>query len=95
MEFPKNMLGLGAFVYLRKSRMEEGLETAEVLSKHHQALDECAQRHGLVILEYFSVVVSGKASMPAPRCSASWRLWRPGTVTLFSVWTWTGSPAGG
>ena len=39
---PQDMLGKTAYVYLRKSRMEEGLETAEVLRKHHQALDECA-----------------------------------------------------
>ena len=63
---PQDMLGKTAYVYLRKSRMEEGLETAEVLSKHHQALDECAQRHGLVILDYFSEVISGESLYARP-----------------------------
>lgn len=64
---PQDMLGKTAYVYLRKSRMEEGLETEEVLRKHHQALDECAQRHGLVILEYFSEVVSGESLYARPQ----------------------------
>ena len=63
----QDMLGKTAYVYLRKSRMEEGLETEEVLRKHHQALDECAQRHGLVILEYFSEVVSGESLYARPQ----------------------------
>jgi len=61
------MLGKTAYVYLRKSRMEEGLETEEVLRKHHEALDECAQRHGLVILEYFAEVVSGESLYARPQ----------------------------
>lgn len=64
---PQDMLGKTAFVYLRKSRMEEGMETQEVLRKHHQALDECAQRHGLVILDYFSEVVSGESLYARPQ----------------------------
>ena len=63
----QDMLGKTAFVYLRKSRMEEGLETEEVLRKHHQALDECAQRHGLVIQDYFSEVVSGESLYARPQ----------------------------
>lgn len=63
----QDMLGKTAYVYLRKSRMEEGLETEEVLRKHHKALDECAQRHGLVILEYFSEVVSGESLYARPQ----------------------------
>lgn len=64
---PQDMLGKTAYVYLRKSRMEEGMETEEVLRKHHQALDECAQRHGLVILDYFSEVVSGESLYARPQ----------------------------
>lgn len=64
---PQDMLGKTAYVYLRKSRMEEGLETEEVLRKHHKALDECAQRHGLVIAEYFSEVVSGESLYARPQ----------------------------
>lgn len=63
----QDMLGKTAFVYLRKSRMEEGLETEEVLRKHHKALDECAQRHGLEILGYFSEVVSGESLYARPQ----------------------------
>lgn len=64
---PQDMLGKTAYAYLRKSRMEEGLETEEVLRKHHQSLEECAQRHGLVILEYFSEVVSGESLYARPQ----------------------------
>ena len=64
---PQDMLGKTAFVYLRKSRMEEGMETQEVLRKHHEALDECARRHGLEILEYFSEVVSGESLYARPQ----------------------------
>ncbi|MEY8386711.1 recombinase family protein [Oscillospiraceae bacterium 38-13] len=59
--------GRTAAVYLRKSRMEEGLETEEVLRRHHQALDECARLHGLDILEYFSEVVSGESLYARPQ----------------------------
>ena len=64
---PPDMLGQTAYAYLRKSRMEEGLETAEVLRKHHAALDECARRHGLVVLDYFSEVVSGESLYARPQ----------------------------
>lgn len=64
---PSELQGKTACVYLRKSRMEEGLETEEVLRRHHQALDECARRHGLVILEYFSEVVSGESLYARPQ----------------------------
>lgn len=63
----KDMPGLGAFAYLRKSRMEEGMDTDEVLRKHRQALEECAQRHGLTILEYFPEVVSGESLYARPQ----------------------------
>lgn len=63
----KSLLGLSAFVYLRKSRMEEGLETDEVLRRHRQALDECAKRHGLAILEYFPEVASGESLYARPQ----------------------------
>ena len=34
-----DMLGQTAAVYLRKSRMEEGMETNEVLRRHREGLD--------------------------------------------------------
>ena len=43
--------GLDAAVYLRKSRMEEGLATDEVLSKHQKTLLNYAATHGIHILE--------------------------------------------
>ena len=39
-EYPMNgkLAGLDAGLYLRKSRMEEGLDTDEVLARHQKAL---------------------------------------------------------
>lgn len=62
-----DMLGQTAAVYLRKSRMEEGLDTEEVLRKHRQGLDECAQRHGLYIADYYPEVVSGESLYARPQ----------------------------
>lgn len=63
----KDMLGRTAAVYLRKSRMEEGLDTEEVLRRHRQGLDECAQRHGLDIVDYYPEVVSGESLYARPQ----------------------------
>lgn len=63
----KDMLGQTAAVYLRKSRMEEGLDTEEVLRRHRKGLDECARRHGLDIVEYFPEVVSGESLYARPQ----------------------------
>lgn len=62
-----DMLGQSAAVYLRKSRMEEGLETEEVLRRHRQGLNECAQYHGLCIAEYYPEVVSGESLYARPQ----------------------------
>lgn len=62
-----DMLGRTAAVYLRKSRMEEGLETEEVLRKHQQGLNECAQYHGLCISAYYPEVVSGESLYARPQ----------------------------
>lgn len=62
-----DMLGQTAAVYLRKSRMEEGMDTDEVLRKHRQGLDECAQRHGLDIIDYYPEVVSGESLYARPQ----------------------------
>ena len=63
----KDMLGQTAAVYLRKSRMEEGLDTEEVLRRHRQGLDECARRHGLDIVDYYPEVVSGESLYARPQ----------------------------
>ena len=62
-----DMLGKTAAVYLRKSRMEEGMDTDEVLRRHRQGLDECAQRHGLYIVDYYPEVVSGESLYARPQ----------------------------
>lgn len=63
----KDMLGQTAAAYLRKSRMEEGMETDEVLRRHRQSLDECAAAHGLAILDYYPEVVSGESLYARPQ----------------------------
>lgn len=63
----KDMLGQSAGVYLRKSRMEEGMDTEEVLRRHRESLIECAQRHGLYIKEYYPEVVSGESLYARPQ----------------------------
>lgn len=63
----KDLLGLRAAVYLRKSRMEEGMDTEEVLRRHRQGLTECAQRYGLYIAEYYPEVVSGESLYGRPQ----------------------------
>lgn len=63
----KDMLGQAAAAYLRKSRMEEGMETDEVLRRHRQSLDECAAAHGLAILDYYPEVVSGESLYARPQ----------------------------
>ena len=67
MSTEKDMLGQTAAVYLRKSRMEEGMDTDEVLRRHRQGLEECAQRHGLDVVGYYPEVVSGESLYARPQ----------------------------
>lgn len=67
MEVRKDMDGLSAGVYLRKSRMEEGLDTEEVLRRHREGLLECAARHGLYIEDWYPEVVSGESLYARPQ----------------------------
>ncbi len=67
MSYEKDMLGQTAAVYLRKSRMEEGLDTEEVLRRHRQSLDECARYHGLDIVSYYPEVASGESLYARPQ----------------------------
>ena len=62
-----DMLGQTAAAYLRKSRMEEGLDSDEVLRRHRIGLEECAQRHGLDIVEWYPEVVSGESLYARPQ----------------------------
>lgn len=52
--------------YLRKSRMEEGLDTEEVLSRHRKALAEYAAAHDIHIIETYYEVVSGESLYARP-----------------------------
>ena len=57
---------MDAAQYLRKSRMEEGMDTEEVLSKHRKALAEYAASHGVHIIETYYEVVSGESLYARP-----------------------------
>ena len=61
------LTGLDAGLYLRKSRMEEGLDTSEVLARHQKALLDYAQAHGIHILEIYPEVVSGESLYARPQ----------------------------
>lgn len=62
-----NLSGLDASVYLRKSRMEEGMDTDEVLAKHQKALLEYAKAHNIHIIETYPEVVSGESLYARPQ----------------------------
>lgn len=55
-----------AAAYLRKSRMEEGMETEEVLARHQKTLVDYAEKHGIRIIETFCEVVSGESLYARP-----------------------------
>lgn len=57
---------MDAAEYLRKSRLEEGLDTEEVLAKHRAALAEYAQAHGIHIIETYYEVRSGESLYARP-----------------------------
>lgn len=56
-----------AAAYLRKSRMEEGMETEEVLSRHQKTLSDFAERNGIRIIETYCEVVSGESLYARPQ----------------------------
>lgn len=57
---------MDAAQYLRKSRMEEGLDTEEVLAKHRKALAEYAKANDIHIIETYYEVVSGESLYARP-----------------------------
>lgn len=59
--------GLDAGLYLRKSRMEEGMDTDEVLARHQKALLDYAKEHGIHIIETYPEVVSGESLYARPQ----------------------------
>ena len=64
---PQNLSDLDAAVYLRKSRMEEGLATDEVLSKHQKTLRDFAAVRGIRIVREYPEVVSGESLYARPQ----------------------------
>lgn len=52
--------------YLRKSRMEEGMDTEEVLAKHRAALASYASAHDIHIVETYYEVRSGESLYARP-----------------------------
>lgn len=63
----RDLRGLSAGAYLRKSRLEEGLDTKEVLSRHRSSLEECAKRYGLIVEDWYPEVVSGESLYARPQ----------------------------
>ena len=57
---------MDAAQYLRKSRMEEGMDTDEVLARHRKALADFAERNGIHIIETYCEVVSGESLHARP-----------------------------
>lgn len=65
---PNSILSsMEAAVYLRKSRMEEGMDTDEVLSKHQSALLKHAKTNNIHIIETYPEVVSGESLYARPQ----------------------------
>lgn len=56
-----------AAAYLRKSRMEEGMETDEVLARHQKTLTDYAKRNQIHIVETYCEVVSGESLYTRPQ----------------------------
>ena len=66
-----DLAGTDAAAYIRKSRLEEGMDTQEVLSKHQKALVEYAAAHQIHLIEIYPEVVSGESLVcPAPDAPA-------------------------
>lgn len=63
----QTLTGMEAGLYLRKSRMEEGLDTSEVLAKHQKALLDYADAHNIRIVETYPEVVSGESLYARPQ----------------------------
>lgn len=62
-----SLSGMEAGLYLRKSRMEEGLDTDEVLAKHQKTLLDYAREHQIHIAEIYPEVVSGESLYARPQ----------------------------
>lgn len=61
-----DLKGMTAAMYLRKSRAEDGLDTAEILRRHRETLTEYAAREGVRVTETFQEVKSGESLYARP-----------------------------
>lgn len=62
-----DLAGKEAGAYIRKSRAEEGMDTAEVLAKHQKALLDYAQQNKIHVVEIYPEVVSGESLYARPQ----------------------------
>lgn len=62
-----DLTGMEAGAYLRKSRMEEGMDTDEVLAKHQKTLFDYARQHKIHIIATYPEVVSGESLYARPQ----------------------------
>lgn len=62
-----SLAGKEAGLYLRKSRAEEGMDTAEILAKHQKTLLEFAHKNDVHIVETYQEVVSGESLYARPQ----------------------------
>ena len=58
--------GMEAAMYLRKSRAEDGMDTAEILRRHREQLAELAEREGVRVAETFQEIKSGESLYARP-----------------------------
>lgn len=58
--------GMEAAMYLRKSRAEDGMDTAEILRRHRETLTELAEREGVRVAEIFQEIKSGESLYARP-----------------------------
>lgn len=61
-----DLTGIDAAIYLRKSRAEDGQDTAEILRRHRETLTEFAARNGIHILETYQEIKSGESLYTRP-----------------------------
>ncbi len=61
-----DLSGISAAMYLRKSRAEDGMDTAEILRRHRETLTEYAAREGIRVVEVFQEVKSGESLYNRP-----------------------------
>ena len=62
-----DLTDMEAGAYLRKSRMEEGMDTDEVLAKHQKSLYDYARQHKIHIIATYPEVVSGESLYARPQ----------------------------